>query len=443
MDQSSNQYASLQAPVGEAFLPVVTSFAETTALALGLAQSEALDLRLAAEEVFYHVCRIAPADGGWVEVRCSGGGYYAQLDFTFPSVEFDMRAFNICTSISMADDDEVEQMGLFLASRSVDRFRMSREDGRRLKLSLVKEKAYPSWEERPAPSAPPLERFTVRTPDPGELKLLAELVNVHYRDAIIPDFLKYPGKLVDMAGSGEYRAAVAAGPSGEVGGAVLWRGTGSGAVEWYGPYLFNQDPDSPVGASLIDNCIAAIARTPAVALVNRFPTPEFPREEFEYLGHVTHHAPDGTASRRDAWARLMQEDPGSAVWAHPRLHDYLRQEYARLVLPREIRTAKDQGERRPRHSVLMSAFDRLQGSVTLQPVWWGEDSESNLGRHLELFQREGVLNVFFTLDLGRSQEAGFTPAILRNGFEPRMILPYAGAGDLVVFQHVRPGGASS
>jgi hypothetical protein len=112
----------------------------------------------------------------------------------------------------------------------------------------------------------------------------------------------------------------------------------------------------------------------------------------------------------------------------------LRQEYARLVLPREIRLARDQGERHSPHSVLVAAFDRLQGSVTLQPVWWGEDFERNLIQHLELFHKERILNVFFALDLGYSREADFAPGLFQNGFKPCMLLPYAGAGDLIMFQ---------
>ena len=184
----------------------------------------------------------------------------------------------------------------------------------------------------------------------------------------------------------------------------------------------------------METCLAAIAKTPAIVLLNRFPTTDFPREQFESLGFVSVYGKDGSVSVRDAWFRLMQEDTGCVAWTHPVLEDFLRREYGRLVLPREMRTVGDCGERRHRHSVLFPAFDRLQESVTLHPVWLGEDLEENLAQYLRLFRREGIPNVFFAMDLGQSWQAGFAPALTVNGFEPRLLLPYAGEGDLAIFQ---------
>jgi hypothetical protein len=436
LKREMHDHALLQVRAGEAYIPVVSSFAGNMATALGLGQSEALALTLAAEEVFSLLCRVVSPEAGWIEVSCSGGGYYVRTDFVFPAADLDMRAFNIAATVSLSDDSEMEQMGLLLASRSVDRFRVDREEGQKLRLTLIKEKVYPLLRaEGVAPPVELLESFTVRPPDSGELKLFAELVHTRYRDGIVPDVFNYPGKLLDMVGGGEYQAVVAAGPSGAMGGGTFWHWTGARAVEWFGPYLFSRDPDGRISSALLESCIGAIARSPAVVLINRFPTPEFPRQDFEYLGSLAHHAKDGTTSMRDAWARLMREDLGSVAWAHPRLHDFLRGEYDRLVLPREIVIVTEQGERRSRHSVLLSTFDRLQGNVMLQPVWSGDDFQANLIQHMELFRREGILDVFFAIDLGQSWEAEFAPGLVQNGFKPRMILPCAGrAGDLVVFQ---------
>jgi len=431
-----HDHALLQVCAGEAYIPVVSSFAGNMAAALGLGKSEALALTLAAEEVFSHLCRVVPPEAGWIEIRCSGGGYYVRTDFVFPTADLNLRAFNITATVSLADDTEMEQMGLLLASRFVDRFQLDREDGQRLKLTLIKEKAYPMLQaEGVAAPVEPFESFTVRPPDSGELKLLAELAHEHYRDQVVPDALNYPGKLLDMVGGGEYQAAVAVGPSGAIGGGTFWHWTGARAVEWFGPYLFDRNRDARISTALLESCIGAIARSPAVVLINRFPTSEFPRQDFEYLGSVSNHAEDGAVSHRDAWARLMQEDLGSVVWAHPQLHDFLRKEYDRLVLPREIRLVTKQGEKRSPRSVLLSTFDRLQGNVTLQPIWPGDDFEENLVQHMDLFRKEGILDVFFAMDLGQSWEAEFSPGLLQNGFRPCIILPYAGrVGDLVLFQ---------
>jgi hypothetical protein len=38
------------------------------------------------------------------------------------------------------------------------------------------------------------------------------------------------------------------------------------------------------------------------------------------------------------------------------------------------------------------------------------------------------------VDLGQAWQADFAPALLQNGFLARLVLPYAGEGDLVLFQ---------
>jgi len=43
------------------------------------------------------------------------------------------------------------------------------------------------------------------------------------------------------------------------------------------------------------------------------------------------------------------------------------------------------------------------------------------------------------MDLGVPQQSAYTPALLENGFTPRLLLPHAGEGDLVIFQHQQQG----
>jgi hypothetical protein len=49
--------------------------------------------------------------------------------------------------------------------------------------------------------------------------------------------------------------------------------------------------------------------------------------------------------------------------------------------------------------------------------------------------KEGITNILFEMDLGKSWQCHFTQPLLETGFEPRLVLPYAGRGDLIVFQH--------
>jgi anti-sigma regulatory factor (Ser/Thr protein kinase) len=424
----------LRVPAGESFLTRVTSFVEKTALILGLAKAETLSLTLATEEVFLHLCRVILPQGGDVEVDCLSGGYYVRVDFRFPARDFNLWAFNLTATVSVADEAALGEMGLVLASRSVDRFQLTRQEGQGMRLRLIKEKAYPMDHAEGTLSSRALTKFSVRVPQPEEMKIFSSLVKKYYQGQIIPDFLQYPGKLVDMMRGGEFSAAVALGPAGEIGGGILWHWSGLRMVECFGPYLFDQDPDSPIAGAALEACIGAIAKTPAVGLINRFPTPEFPRQHFESLGNVLVHAADESPRQQTAWFRQLHEDLGSVTWAHPALEDFLKKEYRRLVLPRDIRLLRDAGEGRSQNSVLAAEFDRLNGQVTLHPVWPGADVATNVAQHRKLLTQEGFRNIFSVVDLGQAWQADFAPAFLQNGFLARLVLPYAGEGDLVIFQ---------
>jgi anti-sigma regulatory factor (Ser/Thr protein kinase) len=417
----------------EVFIPLAVSFAEKAGLGFGLNKEEALRLTLAVEEVFTYLCRTAAPDRT-VEIHCSSGGYYVSLDIALPTDDFNLRAFNLTTPVSLHDDAGLEEMGLVLASRFVDGFRIGRNKGHGLVLTLIIEKSYPVLEAKPPILVQPLAKFSVKRPDPEELKLVVHLIHQHYRDQILPNFCNYPGKLVDMVTGGEYQTAVAVGPTGAIGGAILWHRVGEKTVECFGPYVFGQRRGLGIREELLATCINAIARTHTVGLLNRFPPHDFPQQHFELLGTLSIYSQSGTAQLCNAWFRLMQEDPGCAVWAHPDVQEFLQSQYRRLVLPREIRQTKNEGEQQSFYSVISAEFDRLQGQVMLHPVWPGLDMSDNVARHVELLQHEGIPNVFFVMDLSQAWQGAFTAALLANGFGPRLVLPYAGEGDLLLFQ---------
>ncbi len=89
----------------------------------------------------------------------------------------------------------------------------------------------------------------------------------------------------------------------------------------------------------------------------------------------------------------------------------------------------------PGSQVLSAEFDRGASQVTLRPVWWGLDSEENVANHVRVLRDEGMSGILFEIDLGKPWHSRFTTALFSAGFEPRLVLPYAGKGDLVVFQH--------
>jgi hypothetical protein len=317
----------------------------------------------------------------------------------------------------------------------VDRFYLQEYEAGQFSLNLVKEKEYPPAAPTPLPPAAPLAVFKVAEAGPGQLKELAHQLTAAYAAHEYPSAFAVPGKLVDMVAGGEYHAAVALGPREQLGGALLWRTDGGATVRCYGPYLFGQPEGSPMAAELVEACLARIGKSEALSLLCRYPTKQMPPGYFEYLGELDYHRPDGTDVSWPHYHRQLHEDPGLRVWCHPLLEPFLRGAYDRLFLPRDIHLAAYEGEARPPHSVLGAHLDRAQGHVTLTPVWDGLDVADNLDRHVKLMRREGVGNIFVALDLGQAWHALLTPALLEQGFVPRLLLPYAGRADEVVFQH--------
>ncbi len=430
-----NKTITLTVPADTNFLPLVTGFVEKAGMGLGLGQGEALGLTLAAEELFSYLCALTSPDRE-VGIVCTSGGYYVRTRFDFPVEDFNMKAFNLTATVSFEDEASLMEMGLLIAARSVDRFKVTEEHGG-VQFTLTKEKVYPAADGDGVPEIPPLESFSARPPGPEELKLFVRLVSHHYPAHFMPRAFRYPGKVADMVDGGEYRSVLAAGPGGEIGGGILWHWIGGKTVECFGPYLFNQPLNSAMAVDLLEACLSAIARTHVVGLISRLPTEHLPKAYFEPLGVVT--VPQGKGEpdlHMEACFRQMQEDPGATAWCHPDLEAFLGSEYRRLVLPRDLRPVTDLGENKPPHSVLSADFDRARGVATLRALRTGRDAAENLLNHVRLFKKEPGTGLFFEMDTALSWQADFTPFLLANGFVPRMVLPYAGTGDLVLFQLV-------
>lgn len=433
MKASSKPEVVLNLRADPIFQPLATAFAEKSAIAFGLGEPEALSLTLAVEEIFMYLSLTA-APGGEVRIRCRGGGYFVEAEFLFPSEHFDMKAFNITTEASLDPDTDFSETGLLIASRMVERFRFEEVD-QKLRLTLTKAKSYPELSDVELPEPIPLKDFSIRPAvDPEELKLLVRRVNSQYAGLAFPEICRAPGMMVDTVAVGDYKVAIAVDKVGHLGGGIIWRREGTGLVECYGPYLFGQPAGATIGHALLDFCIADIARTEAKGLINRFPTPELPIEYFEPLGSLTSRRGDGEPEELVAYYRHLEEDLGGSVWSHPLLEGFLREQYGRLFFAREILPVKTEGELFSPLSVLSAEFDRGRSLVTLRPVWWGKDFRACVTDHVATLRKESISGIFFEMDLGKSWQCHFTPALLENGFEPRLILPYGGKGDLVILQ---------
>jgi hypothetical protein len=393
-------------------------------------------MTLASEELFLHLCRVIIPGQDDVRIRCFRKGHFVQADFSFPETGFNMQAFNLTAAPRPLEVADLDDMRLILASRSVDRLKIRRK-GNHLRISLIKEKKYPmALELAELPSSFSGKNFAIRCPSADELKFLVPLTRAFYPDQCLPVFFQYPGMLVDMVQSGQYHALIAAGPAGEIIGGMLWHLKSDRTVEAVGPYVFGGSDSGRIAGSLIEACISEAGKTSGVAMICHPPAVGPFSEYFEFLGDMDRYSAAGGMVRQPSWFRLMHEDMGCVAWTPAELEAYLRQTYGRLFLPREIRKLGNDGENQSAHSVLSTQIDRTRSQVDLDILWPGLDIEDNLIRHLELFGNEGIRNVVFEIDLGCAWKSAVIPCLLRNGFRPVLVLPYAGEGDILLFQLV-------
>ncbi len=429
-----------------AFLPTVQNFIEKTALAFGLGQSEALALTLAGEEIFNYLCgniKLAAT----MQINCHEGSYYTALDFSLPIKNLAMQAFNMTATINIEDEDSLNEMGLLIASRMVDHMEINHDESGNLLLMLRKDKSYPKITIPEYPThIPATENFTIVIPDPEELKFFITESHLYTPTTLLPHDFYYPGKIIDMVNAGAFKAAIIRDPAGNIGGGIIWHWYSPKMVECFGPFMLadetstiNIEQRQTSAQTLIEHCLNEIARSPAVGLLNLTPGPDLPQHHFEALGKVFEYHNNAATTEISALFRLLQEDPGTVTWAHTEFESFLRREYQRLTLPREIRLTSNTGESQADFSVLTVDTDSNQArkKVTLHPLWVGADMEKNIADHLALFTREGIDNIYFTIDLGQSWQTAFAPALSKNGFVPQLILPYGGRGDLLILQKTK------
>ena len=433
MKKKAQKPISLKMPVQEAFLPLASAFVSQSAKGLGLDPEAAEELALAAEEVVAYLIGLE-VDGREVTIDCKAGSCFIETDISLPVRDMKLDAFNMTARVEADDEVGLAQMGLLIASRMTDRFRISRLASGNIVLSLVKEQSYPGIESATPLQIPArLSQSQLETPDAAHIKWFVRLVNQCYPEATIPPAFRYPGKIVDMAAAGECHLLLSIGPTGKIGGGLAWQWEGAKTVAFHGPYLFGNQGTEMAG-DLLEACISAIARTNALVLVNRMPTAQLPDGYLETLGTCTARTPDGQVARISPQFRLMHEDTGAVVWSHPDLEQFLRGEYRRLVFPRDIQTVRSDGEAQEPVSVLSVETNRRLGMATLRPIWPGQDCAENLAAHVAMLRQEALAEIFFEMDLGLVWQGGFTPGLFALGFAPRMILPYAGTADTVVFQ---------
>ena len=426
---SIKKTVELQMPLHVDMLPVVVGCAENTAQAFGFGKKERLSLSLAVEEVFAFLAAQAQATET-LRLICRHGGYYMEVACIFSRRALPTKVFNMTARLALDDENSLAEMGLLLAARTVDYFKIEIGKDGSMGIYLTVEKHYPQASPEPAGTLPS-SGFCLAELDNEELKQFARQVTSFYNTSA-PAFCHFPGKLVDMIGSAEYDAILSKDDKGNVGGGFLWRNNGKMA-ECYGPYIFTGQDQ--LAAALIEGAIAKLARTGVLCLAIRQPTEQVPAGYFEPLGDFCSATTAGKQLCHTALYRQMEEDNGMTVFVHPQIEAFIRDRYNFLALPRQLRTAVYEGEGRLADSAISTKLDRQQTTATLSILVAGDDTEDNLVMHVAALRSENIKNIFFELDLGKAEEVQLVPAIVAAGFKPQLIIPWGGCGDVVVFLH--------
>lgn len=423
----------LRLPTRIALLPAVVQCVETAAGVSGMGREESLKLALAAEEIFAYLCQYV-CRGEDVEIAYQNGRYYGRVQFRFAVPDLNLGGLNITSTLAGDGESGLENMGLMIASRSVERLNLVSEKNHYVRIVIEKEKAYPRAPAEILSPPDPADDVALKAPDAEGLKQFAIRVAQTQPEFMRPLFFDHPGMVVDMAAGGEYQALAAITAKGDVVGGVLSNVRTDRIVQLFGPYVFSSGA-METAKRLLEACIARMARTRAIGLISLYGLPAALAPFFEPLGALNYCRENGETFQRTSFYRLLHEDPGMAVWTHADLRSDLDREYKRLVLARDIKEVRDLGEARAGVSIFSAEMGRNIGEVVLRPLWPGADFADNVERHIRLFREEGICNIFFELDLGVSWHAALVPALLSNRFRFAMILPFAGQGDMAVFQY--------
>jgi hypothetical protein len=425
--------ASAALPFSAAFLPAAIEFADKGARGFGFGEAETAGLVLAVEEIFSHYLKQL-SGGRSIDLTLENDIYQLCLTMNFRVANPDLAAFNLTYRIDPNDESTLEGLGPMIAQRSVTRLTLDFGANDDVRLHLVREREYAQAAPQPPPPRGKVSGAAVlHTPGREDIEHFASLLASN-ANAIAPAFLVRPGMAADMLDSGAVGALLAS-AGGFVLGGVLWRRINDPTIELFGPYVFYDDASEAVLTELLDAAAAHVSRSGARTLLRRQgPLPGYERF-FDFLGELT-LAPGkgaGGLAARTYYYKQLREESGGAVYAEPRFAGFLRAEYDRLCLPRQVRETSPNGPERIGASLLSVEFESRHSLARLRPLAAGRDMAENLAAHLALLDLDGVRNVVAELDVGRADGAAFAPALYDNGFSPRLVVPDAGAGDIAIF----------
>lgn len=424
---------TLRVPRDLRFVPAAASLAENAGEAFGFGEQERYHLRLSVEDGLEYLCAVADADQPIeIEIRCDV--YCMQLRFRCRLPESNLRILNLTAKPPVEKGEASRDLELFTVSRIADRVWLEREPDGRVSLSVVIDRVYAEATQPQTGDISPALDWHIVPAGPESIQSAAALAVAHYTERQYPAFFRFPGKAADVIASGDWQAAMATTGGGEVAGVVLWTWNNPRMVELSGPLLFPPSQPPAIAAALVEHVIRNVARTSATGIVSRSAGSSSAPAGFEVLGTLAACGEEAAAGDTFSYRGLV-EDTGAAVFCHPALEEFLRREYARLVLPRKLHTTALAERNVGESSVLICDFRAGGREVLLRPVTFGADARENLVEHQRWLSERGTAILLFELDLGVPWQSALTPILLETGYTPRMVVPGGGKSDTVLFQY--------
>jgi hypothetical protein len=419
-------------PFSVPFLPLAMEFVGKGAHGFGYNDRETAGLVLAVEELFAFYARQA-AVGSSVEIELEDQGYRLALSVSFRTANPDMRAFNLTWRVSHDSEESLDMLGPMIAARSVSSLRLDFGADERVVIRLTRDRDYPPAEAVPLP--PPDVAKAVRPADPSrdDLRHFAAMV-AGSGSPFVPSFLVRPGMAADMFAVGHLNAVLALSGDWIVGG-VLWRPLTETCVELYGPYLFSDDPDETTLTMLLDEAVGRISHSRARGLLRRQGALPGHERFFDFLGELEMAGISDHGARSVYYFRQLREESGGVVYCSASLAAFLHDQYDRLCLPRQVRESHGDAALSRDASVLAVELDYPLSLAIIRPLCAGRDMAANLAGHLDLLRGEGIHNFIVEINTGRTEDTAFADALAETGFVPRLLIPDAGLGDLVIYDH--------
>lgn len=187
-----------------AFLPVAVSFVKKICQGYGFSQKETTALVLAAEEIFVYLNKLNP--GTMISISCCSKPYLMELTLEFSAENFNLRAFNLTSTVDVENESSLDELGLLIAGRMVDSFSMN-QTGEKIHMSLMKYMGYKKAAAIGYTPGPLVSR-TIDRPDPLEVRMVAGMIHESESMADLPFFFKTPLMVVDMHESGDLAALI-------------------------------------------------------------------------------------------------------------------------------------------------------------------------------------------------------------------------------------------